>query len=130
MSILHAFGQAIRRARTGQGWSQEELAEHADLDRSYLSAIERGERNPSVMTAVRISQALRVPLSELLDEHGDDGSPDDQGHQTLPCRQRHGRRTTRSTAPRLSLGDEPPRTERQINAVDRLYQLLHRGSRS
>jgi transcriptional regulator with XRE-family HTH domain len=54
--------QALRQAR---GWTQETLADHADLDRSYLAGIETAVRNPSLKVLERLAQGLGVPLSEL-----------------------------------------------------------------
>jgi|AraplaF_Cvi_mTSA_1032040.scaffolds.fasta_scaffold00143_19 transcriptional regulator with XRE-family HTH domain len=64
---LAAFGQAVRAERAAQGVSQEELALRAGIDRSYIGAIERGEQNPGLLHLVRISQALQVPLSKLME---------------------------------------------------------------
>ena len=59
-------GENIRRLRTQVGWSQEELAEVAGLHRTYIGAIERGERNVSLENIVGIAHALQVKPSELL----------------------------------------------------------------
>lgn len=64
-SIDH-FGGAVRRLREGHGWSQELLAEKADLNRSYLGEVERGCVMPSLATAAKLAAALCLPLSELL----------------------------------------------------------------
>jgi transcriptional regulator with XRE-family HTH domain len=61
-----AFGRAIREIRHELGISQEELALRADIQRSYLGGIERGERNPSLTNIVKIAQALDVEPSEIL----------------------------------------------------------------
>lgn len=66
--ILRKFGQNVRRKREAYRISQESLAEIADLDRTYVGGIERGERNPTIISAVRIAKALRVPLAELCEE--------------------------------------------------------------
>ena len=68
--VLTALGAAIRRARTGAGLSQEALAVDADLDRSYVGGIERGEHNPTVMNVVKIAGALKLRPSTLLDSAG------------------------------------------------------------
>lgn len=60
-----AFGLALRAAREPTGLSQEALADAAGLDRTYLSGIERGERNPSLSALFRLTDALNVPLSAL-----------------------------------------------------------------
>ena len=60
-----AFGRAIRGVRTERGLSQERMAQLADLDRSYVSGIERGERNPSLGNILKLTAVLGVSLSEL-----------------------------------------------------------------
>jgi transcriptional regulator with XRE-family HTH domain len=63
--ILRALGSAIRLHREKLGISQEELAHHAGLHRTYISDIERGTRNVSLLNLVRLADALRVPISHL-----------------------------------------------------------------
>ncbi|MBW7901709.1 MAG: helix-turn-helix transcriptional regulator [Rhodocyclaceae bacterium] len=65
MSAAH-FGRLVRELREAAGWSQEQLAEHADLNRSYVGEIERGRAVPSIFTAEKIAAAFKVPLSSLL----------------------------------------------------------------
>lgn len=60
------FGQVIRRAREARGWSQEALAGQADLNRSYLGEIERGDVVPSLNTMAKLAGALDIKLSELI----------------------------------------------------------------
>ncbi len=60
-----AYGLALRRLRTERGLSQERLAHLADLDRSYVSGIERGERNPSLANILKLTDALSIKVSEL-----------------------------------------------------------------
>lgn len=60
------FGAVIRQLRETHGWSQEKLAEHADLNRSYLGEIERGDAVPSLATIAKLAQALGLHLSTLL----------------------------------------------------------------
>lgn len=62
---LILFGQGLRKIRTDKGLSQEELASLADIDRSYLGAIERGEHNPALLNIMKIAAALEVPPQEL-----------------------------------------------------------------
>lgn len=68
-----AFGRAIREIRHELGISQEELALRADIQRSYLGGIERGERNPSLTNIVKIARTLEVPPSEILRRAEGDG---------------------------------------------------------
>lgn len=63
---LIALGDAIRRIRKEKGVSQEQLALLAEVDRSYVGRIERGDNNVAVLTLARIAAALQVSLSELL----------------------------------------------------------------
>ena len=63
-----AFGQAVRQHRMARGLSQEKLAELADLHRTYIGGIERGERNVSLVNVWKIAQALRVSLPTLFRE--------------------------------------------------------------
>lgn len=61
------FGLRVRELRIQCGWaSQEAFAHHIDLDRTYISGIERGRRNPTLDVIVRIADGLRVPPAELL----------------------------------------------------------------
>jgi transcriptional regulator with XRE-family HTH domain len=62
---LRAFGRNVARIRADRGFSQDKLAEKADLDRTYLSGIERGVRNPGIKTVLRISRALNVDVGDL-----------------------------------------------------------------
>lgn len=64
--ILRAFGQCVRRAREARGWSQEDLAEEAGMDRTYVGGIERGERNPALLNINRLVLALDENLTGFL----------------------------------------------------------------
>lgn len=63
-----AFGQAIRDVRNRRGVSQEGLALQCGLDRTYISGIERGTRNPSLTNILKIAAALEVGPAELFAE--------------------------------------------------------------
>jgi transcriptional regulator with XRE-family HTH domain len=63
--VLVALGAAIRRERSDRGLSQEALAVDADLDRSYMGGVERGEHNLTVMNVVKIAGALKLTPSKL-----------------------------------------------------------------
>ena len=69
-----SFGLAVRAARTKAALSQEGLAEAAELHRTYISDIERGLRNPSLTTIIRLAEALDLDLSELVSFHRADCS--------------------------------------------------------
>ena len=63
---LKKIGLNIRQARAKKEISQESLALIADLDRSYVGGVERGERNISVINLKKLAVALKVPVSQLL----------------------------------------------------------------
>jgi transcriptional regulator with XRE-family HTH domain len=62
---LISLGSAIRSLRQRQGLSQEQLAYEAELDRSYMGGIERGEHNVAVINLCKIAAALKIQVSEL-----------------------------------------------------------------
>ncbi len=64
--ILTAIGGAVHKARTDQSLSQEKLAELSGLDRTYISSVERGQRNISILNIVKIAEALSVAPSSLI----------------------------------------------------------------
>jgi transcriptional regulator with XRE-family HTH domain len=68
--LLQALGARVRRLREAKSWTQEVLAERADLDRSYIAGIEAGLRNPSVKAAAKLARGLGVTLSELFESVG------------------------------------------------------------
>lgn len=68
MKILKVIGNNIRYYRKKVGISQERLAELADLHRTYLGSVERGERNVSAQNISKIAAALRVRPHMLLVE--------------------------------------------------------------
>ena len=70
MIFLVALGNAIRLKRAEIGLSQEALAVDADLDRSYVGGIERGEHNLTVMNVKKLADALGTTPSILLDLAG------------------------------------------------------------
>jgi transcriptional regulator with XRE-family HTH domain len=67
-TAVTALGRKVRSLRGAKDWSQERLAEQADLDRSYIAGIEVGARNPSLKALERLAAALSVRLSELFEE--------------------------------------------------------------
>jgi transcriptional regulator with XRE-family HTH domain len=60
------FGAAVRSLREDRGWSQEQLAARAALNRSYMGEIERATAMPSLATAAKLAHALDVSLSTLI----------------------------------------------------------------
>lgn len=65
---LVSLGSAIRAARKAKGLSQEALAELANIDRSYMGGIERGEHNLAIMNLLKIADALGIKASVLLEQ--------------------------------------------------------------
>jgi transcriptional regulator with XRE-family HTH domain len=59
------FGRNVARIRDQRSLSQDALAEKADLDRTYVSGIERGVRNPGIKTVLRLAKALNATVAEL-----------------------------------------------------------------
>jgi transcriptional regulator with XRE-family HTH domain len=67
-SLSPWLGVAIRKRREAKGLSQEELAERADLHRTYVSMVERSIRNISVDALSGIADALELPTSQLIQQ--------------------------------------------------------------
>ncbi|MFM7876274.1 MAG: helix-turn-helix transcriptional regulator [Microcystis aeruginosa BS13-02] len=65
--ILRALGLMIREHRTALGISQEELGLRCHLDRTYISGLERGVRNPSLTALVTLAKGLNITVSQLLE---------------------------------------------------------------
>lgn len=65
-ALAKAIGLAVRYSRDRRNMSQEDLAELADLDRSYLSQIERGVKNATIASLLKISRALETPVSGII----------------------------------------------------------------
>lgn len=68
MDIRRRVGLNMKMHREDRGWSQEELAFECGLHRTYISGVERGVRNPTVLVLQKIAKALQVPTADLLDE--------------------------------------------------------------
>ena len=60
------FGDVLKEVRIGKKISQEKLAEYCELDRTYISLLERGLRQPTLITIFKISKALNILPSELI----------------------------------------------------------------
>lgn len=69
--IDREFGKIIRIKRVKCGLSQEQLAEKAELHRTYISQLERGIKSPTLKTIFRISRALSVSPQELIERLGE-----------------------------------------------------------
>ena len=64
------FGQRIRGLREERQWTQAQLAEHSDLDVSYISQIERGRRDPSLTSLRALARAFTLRLPEFFSDDG------------------------------------------------------------
>jgi transcriptional regulator with XRE-family HTH domain len=70
MDVRKRVGLNLRRLRKAKGLTQEELAHQADVDQTYLSGVEEGKRNPSIVVLNRIATALGSDISLLFDSSG------------------------------------------------------------
>lgn len=66
MDVKRRVGRNIKKFRLERGFSQEALALECGRDRTYVSGVERGVRNPTVVVLEEIAKALKVPTFELL----------------------------------------------------------------
>lgn len=66
-NINKRIGTKIKLERVKRNWSQEELAEKADLSKNSVGAIERGTSSPTVETLAKIADAFGIPLNDLTD---------------------------------------------------------------
>ena len=66
MTIEEAFGEAIRELRKASQISQEKLAEVSNLDRSFISLLECGRKQPSLITIFQIAKAFDISASRML----------------------------------------------------------------
>ena len=64
--VLKRFGSSLGEMRREAGLTQEELAARSGLHRTYVGSVERGERNPTVLSLVRLAGGLGVPVKELV----------------------------------------------------------------
>lgn len=67
MDIRGRLARNVKRRREELDWSQEDLADAADLHRTYVSGIERKIRNPTIEVLERLAKALRTNASSLLE---------------------------------------------------------------
>jgi transcriptional regulator with XRE-family HTH domain len=109
--VATAFGLVLRAVRTGKGISQEQIAEDADMDRTYPSLLERGRRSPNLRMLINLAHALgvepallvamtvtrlgrgndmapdTVPITQLIENATFGASPLDAGRQAKHCDQ-------------------------------------------
>ncbi len=74
MNLQQIFGETIKKIRLKKGLSQETLAFEADIDRTYISDIEKGKRNISIQVVYKLALALQISFSDLIKEienHGE-----------------------------------------------------------
>lgn len=69
--LLSAFGQKVQEVRRDKKLSQENLADLADLDRTYISSMERGKRNVSLLNIIKVANALTIPPEIFVKGLGD-----------------------------------------------------------
>ncbi len=62
---LKTLGEILRKYRIERGFSQESFAEKTKMDRTYISGLERGKRNPSYLIIKRIAEVLEIPEQKL-----------------------------------------------------------------
>ena len=67
--VCRVLADNVKALRLARALTQEELAFQADLDRTYISQLERGVANPSILVLVKISEVLGVELQELFIKH-------------------------------------------------------------
>ena len=73
--LVRSLGATVRQLREAHAWSQEELAEHAGMNRSYIGEIERGSAIASIVTVEKLAAALGVPISWLFRQGTAHASP-------------------------------------------------------
>ena len=64
--LLRALGEELRERRLFKGLSQERLAERAGLHRNFIGLLERGQRNPSLLTLDAVASALKASITDLM----------------------------------------------------------------
>jgi transcriptional regulator with XRE-family HTH domain len=72
LALRGQFGNAIRKLRRGKDFTQADLGEKSGLHRTYIADVERGARNPSLITVATLANALGLKVSELF-EIAEDG---------------------------------------------------------
>jgi len=65
---MRQLGQEVRRRRAVAGWSQEELAWRAELHRTFLADIERGQRNPSMWSLMKLASSFGCSIDAIVPE--------------------------------------------------------------
>lgn len=81
--ILKKFGERVKAARVEKNLSQEDLADICQLDRTYISGIERGLRNPSLIGILKVAYGLRVDPGVLVQDLLSQDNQNITGHKNL-----------------------------------------------
>ena len=81
MSLAKMIGERLRGYRLQKGWSQEMLAEQAVLHPTYIGQLERGEKNATIESISRVTQALGISLSQLFEN-----LPAQNSEQNIPAK--------------------------------------------
>jgi transcriptional regulator with XRE-family HTH domain len=68
--VRHMVGRNVQRLRKAAGLSQAALADRMGVDRAYVSGLELGQRNPTILTLWHVAQALGVKPGQFFDERG------------------------------------------------------------
>ena len=123
---LRGLGQRIKQLRAERGWSQEEFAEICRVHRTYMGHIERGEKNLSFGSIVRVANALGVSLAELFKglETGESFS------STAGARQDRHQNSGVSSLDRDRLIREVASLERVLHGLKELISSSEKRSRS
>ena len=79
MDMRRLVGHNVARIRRAKGLTQEQLEERSGFSQQYLSGLERGQRNPTVVTLYELAQALGVSHLDLVDPAGDRNTRHDEG---------------------------------------------------
>ena len=69
MDLRRLVGRNVRRFRREKGWTQEALAEFTGLSQQFISELENGKSNPTILTLHELAQGLGVRPMDLLDEN-------------------------------------------------------------
>jgi len=66
--VAEVFGKVLRELRESNKLTQEKLAEYCELDRTYISLLERGLRQPTITTIFKLAKALNISASQLIEK--------------------------------------------------------------
>jgi transcriptional regulator with XRE-family HTH domain len=103
---LQRFGATLRQYRRQRGLSQKALAERTGIGYSYISQIERGKRNITLLALLRLAQALEMPAASLLVQLDPSGShPAHRAGDPLPSHEARERAVRQATTSSLQPGD-------------------------